>query len=63
MTMLMERRDIEAPAAAIAVIPDHTTFGQVLRRVAKGALPRERRIEISFDESTGDYRLGTTEPT
>lgn len=62
MIMLMERRDIEAPTAEMAVIPDQATFGQVLSRVARGALPRDRRLEISFDESTGDYQLGTTEP-
>jgi len=62
MTMLMERRDIEAPTATIVVLPDHTGLSQVRRRVARGALPRDRRIQISFDSSTGDYRLGVAVP-
>lgn len=61
MTTLMERRDIEAPAAALTVAPEPIRFAQVLSRVAQGALPRERRLQIGFDARTGDYHLGVAE--
>jgi hypothetical protein len=53
MHTLTERPEIE-----VISMDEQSLFGQAQRRLIRAAVLHERRFEIAFDRSSGDYRLG-----
>ena len=53
----IELRDVSPTNAS-----DARVLGHILRRATNGAVMRERRIQIGFDELTGSYSLGVAVP-
>jgi len=62
MMMLMERPGVLETAAATPATPDGA-FEEIMRRATGGALLRESRLQIGFDQATGNYCLGVADAT
>jgi hypothetical protein len=59
MITLLDRPEIDLTAAT--PLTSDGAFEEIMRRASGGAVLRDRRIEIAFDRTTGDYRLGGAE--
>jgi hypothetical protein len=48
----------ECPEIEVISMDEQSLFEQAQRRLTRAAVRRDRRFEIAFDCSSGDYRLG-----
>ncbi len=56
MIELLERTEIDTTVAT--PLSSDGAFEEIMRRATQGAVLRESRLQIAFDETTGSYHLG-----
>ncbi|MHB1138587.1 MAG: hypothetical protein ACYC2O_06475 [Microthrixaceae bacterium] len=59
MIALLERPEMDTTTAT--PLSSDGAFEQIMRRATQGAVLREARIQIAFDESSGNYHLGVAD--